>query len=392
MAADPIDLTAVSAAGFAALKRGDPKAARTLFDQAVSAGAADAAVWFGLAVAHRALGSSAEENSALDQALKLDSNHMPALLAKGDLFAKLGDRRAANSFYVAWTKLAARLESLPPEWRADLQRVEAACQRHAREYEEHLLAALAAQGLGTPGTERFAHAIDLLLGKKQIYLQQPKYFYFPELPQIQFFDRLAFPWGGAVEREIAAIREEVRAILEAGTGFVPYVERGTERPASALRDLLDNTDWGAFFLIKDGVTVEKNASRCPRTLAALRDVPLCRIDGRTPSVLFSLLRPGARIPPHHGFMNARLICHLPLIVPSGCALRVGNETRVPREGELLLFDDSIEHEAWNSSSKPRAVLIFDVWRPELSEKERTLVAAMLSAINQFGGPRRKWTE
>jgi aspartyl/asparaginyl beta-hydroxylase (cupin superfamily) len=381
MAADPIDLTAVSAAGFAALKRGDPKAARTLFDQAVSAGAADAAVWFGLAVAHRALGSSAEENSALDQALKLDSNHMPALLAKGDLFAKLGDRRAANSFYVAWTKLAARLESLPPEWRADLQRVEAACQRHAREYEEHLLAALAAQGLGTPGTERFAHAIDLLLGKKQIYLQQPKYFY-----------RLEFPWGGAVEREIAAIREEVRAILEAGTGFVPYVERGTERPASALRDLLDNTDWGAFFLIKDGVTVEKNASRCPRTLAALRDVPLCRIDGRTPSVLFSLLRPGARIPPHHGFMNARLICHLPLIVPSGCALRVGNETRVPREGELLLFDDSIEHEAWNSSSEPRAVLIFDVWRPELSEKERTLVAAMLSAINQFGGPRRKWTE
>jgi aspartyl/asparaginyl beta-hydroxylase (cupin superfamily) len=156
--------------------------------------------------------------------------------------------------------------------------------------------------------------------------------------------------------------------------------------------LLDNTDWGAFFLIKDGVTVEKNASRCPRTLAALRDVPLCRIDGRTPSVLFSLLRPGARIPPHHGFMNARLICHLPLIVPSGCALRVGNETRVPREGELLLFDDSIEHEAWNSSSEPRAVLIFDVWRPELSEKERTLVAAMLSAINQFGGPRRKWTE
>jgi aspartate beta-hydroxylase len=392
MAADPIDFMAVTAAGYAALKRGDPKAARALFEQAVSAGAADAAVWFGLSAAQRSLGSSAEENSALDQALKLDSNHMPALLAKGDLFAKLGDRRAANSFYVAWTKLAARLKSLPPEWRADLQRVEAACQRHARDYEAHLLAAVTAQGLGTPGTGRFAHAIDLLLGKKQIYLQQPKYFYFPELPQVQFFDRLAFPWAAAVEREIEGIRAEVRTILDAGSGFVPYVERGTERPASALRDLLDNADWGAFFLIKDGVTVDKNAARCPRTLAALRDVPLCRIDGRSPSVLFSLLRPGARIPPHHGFMNARLICHLPLIVPSGCALRVGNETRVPREGELLLFDDSIEHEAWNSSSEPRAVLIFDVWRPELSEKERALVAAMLSAINQFDGPRRQWTE
>jgi aspartyl/asparaginyl beta-hydroxylase (cupin superfamily) len=91
-------------------------------------------------------------------------------------------------------------------------------------------------------------------------------------------------------------------------------------------------------------------------------------------------------------MNARLICHLPLIVPPGGALRVGNETRAWREGEILLFDDSIEHEAWNSSGELRAVLIFDVWRPELSEKERALVAAMLSAINDFDGARRKWTE
>jgi len=392
MAATPIDLPAVTAAAFAALKRGDPASARVLFEQAVAAGSADAAMWFGLSLVHRSLGSAAEENAALDQALKLDSNHMPALLAKGDLFAARGDRRAANSFYVAWTKLAARLESLPSEWRADLQRVEAACQRHASEYEAYLLAAVTAKGLGTPGTDRFAHAIDLLLGKKQIYPQQPKYFYFPELPQIQFFDRHAFPWVGAVEREFDGIRAEARAILHSGSGIVPYVQRDTERPASALRGLLDNPDWGAFFLIKDGVTVAENAARCPRTVAALHDLPLCRIEGRTPSVLFSLLRPGARIPPHHGFMNARLVCHLPLIVPSGCALRVGNETRVWREGELLLFDDSIEHEAWNLSGESRAVLIFDVWRPELSEKERTLVAAMLSAINQFDGSRRKWAE
>jgi aspartate beta-hydroxylase len=109
-------------------------------------------------------------------------------------------------------------------------------------------------------------------------------------------------------------------------------------------------------------------------------------------VLFSLLRPGARIPPHHGFTNARLICHLPLIVPPQCALRVGNETRSWTEGEVVLFDDSIEHEAWNSSNEPRIVMIFDVWRPELSAEERDLVAAVLAAVDSFGGSRRQWTE
>jgi aspartate beta-hydroxylase len=392
MAASPINLPAVTAAGFAALKRGDPKAARLLFDQAIAAGAADAAVWFGLAGVHRALGASAEESAALDRALGLDARHLPALIAKGDLYAKLGDRRAADSYYIAALKLAANVPSLAPEWRAELRRVETASQGFAREYEAHLLAALDAAGLGGPGTERFAHAIDLLLGKRKIYFQQPKYFFYPELPQIQFFDRHMFPWIGALEREFDAIRAEARAILDEDVGFVPYVQRDPDRPVFDVRGLLDDPNWGAFFLIKDGTTVSANAALCPRTMAALSGVPLCRIDGRTPSVLFSLLRAGARIPPHHGFMNVRIIGHLPLIVPPNCALRVGNETRAWRAGEVMLFDDTIEHEAWNLSSEPRIVLIFDVWRPELSAKERQLVAAMLAAIDGFGGPRRKWSE
>jgi aspartyl/asparaginyl beta-hydroxylase (cupin superfamily) len=232
----------------------------------------------------------------------------------------------------------------------------------------------------------------LLLGKREIYPQQPKYFYFPELPQVQFFDRHLFPWAAELENKCEEIQSEARAILDGGAGFVPYVQREANRPAFDNRELLDNPDWGAFYLIKDGVTVAENAARCPRTFAALRDLPLCRIDHRTPSILFSLLRPGTRIPPHHGFMNARLIGHLPLIVPPDCALRVGNETREWHEGELVLFDDTIEHEAWNKSREPRIVLLFDVWRPELSDTERGLVAAMLEAIDQFDGPRRKWVE
>ena len=181
-------------------------------------------------------------------------------------------------------------------------------------------------------------------------------------------------------------------MVKTGTGIVPYIQRETHRPVFNTKGLVDNPDWGAFYLVKSGAEVPENAARCPRTMAALRAVPTCRIKGRTPSVLFSFLRPRARIPPHHGFMNTRLICHLPLIVPPDCALRVGNQTRGWREGELLVFDDSIEHEAWNLSQELRVVLIFDVWRPELSEKEQALVAAMLQLIDSFGGPRRAWTD
>jgi aspartyl/asparaginyl beta-hydroxylase (cupin superfamily) len=86
------------------------------------------------------------------------------------------------------------------------------------------------------------------------------------------------------------------------------------------------------------------------------------------------------------------VCHLPLVIPPDCALRVGNETRAWREGELLMFDDTIEHEAWNKSSQLRVVLIFDVWRPELSREEQALIATMLAAIDRFGGARVEWQD
>src|SRR5207248_7160597 len=97
---------------------------------------------------------------------------------------------------------------------------------------------------------------------------------------------------------------------------------------------------------------------------------MSKIGARTPAVLFSRLEPGAHIPPHNGMLNCRLICHLPLIVPAGCWLRVGNETREWEDGKLLIFDDSIEHEARNPSGEIRIILLFDIWRPELSEAER----------------------
>jgi hypothetical protein len=49
-----------------------------------------------------------------------------------------------------------------------------------------------------------------------------------------------------------------------------------------------------------------------------------------------------------------------------------------------IFDDTIEHEAWNRSDADRYSLIFDIWRPELSEDERACVAALCEAIDAYG--------
>ena len=126
------------------------------------------------------------------------------------------------------------------------------------------------------------------------------------------------------------------------------------------------------------------ATLFPKTVKALEAAPVPVIPRQAPMALFSKLTPGTRIPPHNGFLNTRLICHLPIIVPENCgALRVGNEERPWVEGELLIFDDSIEHEAWNESDEERVIVLFEIWRPELSDEERGLVTTMLAAVKEY---------
>ena len=102
-----------------------------------------------------------------------------------------------------------------------------------------------------------------------------------------------------------------------------------------------------------------------------------------PRVSLPALKPHTKIPPHTGVSNVRLVTHLPLIVPPGCGFRVGNDTRSWEEGKAWVFDDTIEHEAWNGSDQLRVVLIFDIWHPQLSQAERALITAMSAGINAF---------
>ena len=82
-------------------------------------------------------------------------------------------------------------------------------------------------------------------------------------------------------------------------------------------------------------------------------------------------------------LNPRLICHLPLIVPGDGALRVGSSTRALEKGKLMVFDDTIEHEAWNRAQTDRLVQIFDIWHPDLDEIEQAQIAALFDAVDSY---------
>ena len=371
--------------GVASLQQGRLGEARAAFERVAASSLANVQVWLLLAHVCRQSGDAAAEEKALDELLALDPNSLRGLIMKGDRRAASADDRGATSFYKRAAAIAAGVRELPAELKVELERVQSWLGEADRRYRDHLEAHLERRGLAPSArTRRFQQSLDIMFGEKRPYFQQPTSYFFPELPQVQFYDRGQFDWAAALEAETGAIREELRALLKQESLFRPYLVGTSERPRSDFHGLLDNPEWSSLYLWENGRPIAENVERCPRTFEALEKVPLAHIGLRAPVVMFSWLRPGARIPPHTGAMNARLICHLPLIVPQGCGFRVGNEVREWSEGELLVFDDTIEHEAWNDSAQDRVVLIFDIWRPELSAEERDAVAAMFDAVDAYG--------
>ena len=311
-------------------------------------------------------------------------------MRRADLYAAAGDARSASSFYLMAIR-SAPASGLPRELAAELARAKQACDRYALEYRDFLLRNLAAKGFDPKrSSPRFADSVDLILGQKRIYLQQPKYYYFPGLPQVQFYERSLCPWFDDVEAATADIRGELEAVLHEPDAFAPYVQGHANRPKNEEMGMMNNPAWSAYYLWKNGEPVAGNVERFPKTMQALRNAPLAHVPNRSPSILFSLLRPGAHIPPHNGLVNTRFICHLPVINPGKCRFRVGNETRDWVEGKGWAFDDSIEHEAWNGSDKTRVILLFDVWRPELTDEERRLVVSLFETIDAHSGKKPDW--
>ena len=369
--------------GMAALQSGNAQKAKQCFEKIVNSGQANASTWLALAFSCGNLRDNEAALNAVNKCLEKEPRNLRGLMFKADHLSQMGGRKKdALTFYNGAIQVAATMRQIPQDMIPPLNNAKRISDQALAEQQSFLISRLKELGYNEEHkNKRFEASLDIAFGKKTIYHQEPNVYYFPGLAPIQFFEREEFPWVEQLEAGTDEIRIELANILDKGPAFAPYIQSDENSLQFNDKTSLDSQDWTAFYLYKDGKKVEGNTELCPNTMRILECIPSPKIIGRAPTILFSKLKSGARIPPHTGLLNTRLICHLPLNVPVNCgALRCGNEERSWEEGKVLIFDDSIEHEAWNESDEERIVLIFEIWRPDLNDQERKMVSAMLQAI------------
>ncbi len=370
-----------------ALKRRDAAEALSLLKQA-EALAPSLDVFLDKALALRLTGDPVGAVEALNAALVIDPSNLLALLSKGALLQRLGRKGEAAFAYRAAIAVAPPADALPTALAAPLATARAAVAAAADDLAAHFGSSLAELRRRYAGEtpDRFDEAVQIFAGRTQAFVQQPLLLTVPQLPAIPFHDRAHFPWLGELEASSQVIAEEFAALCERKLDrFVPYVAYPPGVPVNQWGELNHSLKWSTFFLWLNGLRQEEACALCPRTAALLAALPMADLPGHAPTAMFSVLDAHTHIPPHTGSTNARLIVHLPLVLPGPARFRVGNVTRDWRMGQGWVFDDTIEHEAWNDADTPRTLLIFDVWNPLLSTAERALIPALLNARKSFDG-------
>jgi beta-hydroxylase len=170
-----------------------------------------------------------------------------------------------------------------------------------------------------------------------------------------FYHNADFPWAAEIESEWRLIRQELDRVLPR-TDELPNIQEITLDAASITRD----SGWKVFLLVAYGIKSKPNIELCPETWRIVKKIPGLK------TAMFSVFRPGKRLPPHRGPYNGVLRLHLGLLVPendTNLGIRIGSEVRGWKEGGVLIFDDAFEHEAWNETDRPRVVLFVDFEKP-----------------------------
>ncbi|XP_017120256.1 aspartyl/asparaginyl beta-hydroxylase isoform X1 [Drosophila elegans] len=175
------------------------------------------------------------------------------------------------------------------------------------------------------------------------------------------------PTETGYERQLEKLQLNWRAIRDEGLALLGR-SGFFEDEAEQLRD---KGVWQQFELYAQGHRVKDNCRRTPITCSLLQEFP--ESGGcRRGQVKFSVMQAKTHVWPHCGPTNCRLRAHLTLVAPEPekTSLRVAEQERTWREGELFIFDDSFEHEVWHNGSHARLVLILDMWHPELTPSQR----------------------
>ncbi len=115
--------------------------------------------------------------------------------------------------------------------------------------------------------------------------------------------------------------------------------------------------WRTGALISRGRPRAPLAPHFPATVAALLEVPGLL------SAIWSVLGPGAELPPHQGVNAGALNLLVGVDTPPGSGHEIEGRPVSLDGGAVVIFDDTLPHSAWNHADRPRVLLIGDVLRP-----------------------------
>lgn len=374
-----------------ALRRGDAGRAIEFLERAIGHAPDDATLGTDLAIALVHADRAAAAVTSLQAQLERTPDHAPGWLVLGQLLDGRGDGSAAlRAWYEAVTRAAQNGQwkdaaTTPPELAGVVNHAKERVRSGRRELFLGAYAELR-ERYGSRELQRVDKAVEgYLRGGEGVPMgenQRPTFMHFPDLPNTPYHDPTLQPWAQRLQAAFAQIRAEAERVIAEDRELPPFVQPPAGR---RMEDYVggagDAPAWEAFFFYRHGRRYDANHLRCPQTSAALESIELCRIEEQAPEILFSVLRPGSHIKAHYGVSNVRLVMHLPLIVPPDCALNlVGHGEHAWREGELVMFDDTYLHEAWNRSDRTRVVLLMDCWNPHLSVIERRAVRQLIAVV------------
>jgi aspartyl/asparaginyl beta-hydroxylase (cupin superfamily) len=187
------------------------------------------------------------------------------------------------------------------------------------------------------------------------------------------------------------IKKELMSIIDKPIEPNNYSTWIGERPDYLSNPVDKTVAWKTLTFRIFGIDYHPNKDFCP-TIAAIID--------KYPFIVtaeFSMLEPQTSIHPHKGFTNKLLRSHLGLVIPEGdAAIKIGVDTKKWSNGGILVFDDSIIHEAWNKTDERRVVFMFD-FEPKLdSIRAKEVCKEVLTNTNDKHlmtiSPREKWLE
>jgi len=365
--------------GLLYLQRQKPKECATLMRRAIELAPDSAEAHSNLGAALHILGSPADGLACQDRALALAPDHAEAQLRRAAALRALKRLDESVTAYEALRDQRPESDHVRAHLELGLGTSLAALNREGEAFVRFRNAAAIDPGLGDNlsralGAFAQRHPAEVQAGNLRLnrYVgsfltnhASPRMGVYPGLTSAPFHDVARFPGALALERHYPAIRAEIEAL--AIEDFQPEAENLKERGS-----------WDVFLFYERGRRNEEKCARCPVITQIIEGSSTVRT---TAGLLYvSKLSPGTHIKPHRGPVNLRLRCHLGVKVPTGdCGLKVGGQSRRWREGQCLVFDDSLEHEAWNRTSEPRIVLILDFWHPDLTPAE----IAFLEGLHRF---------